>query len=157
MLKHRWYHHVLPLAALASLAIPAIAAGQGIQPHIPLSTTLGDIAKLRVAYVSAINGRNPGAASAMYTADAIVLGADGRQTIGAPAIAKLHSDSAAGWARSDIHSTSVKVFGATAVDVGTWAVRTPAGGETMRRYLAVLRHGVNGWKLQSVAIVPATQ
>lgn len=157
MLQSRWYRHALPLAAMASLALPAIAAGQGIQPHVPISTTLGDIAKVRVAYVNAINTRNPGAVTAMYTADAIVLGADGSQTVGARAIAKLNADSAASWAQSDAHSTSVKVFGATAIDVGIWTVRTAAGGETMRRYLAVLRHGVNGWKLQSVAMVPAAQ
>jgi len=157
MLNQLWYRRVLPLAALACVGVPAMAIGQGIRPHRPVSTTIGDIAKVRTAYVNAVNTGNAAAVAAMYTPDAIVLGADGTQIVGARAIARLNADSAAGWAQSDVRSTSVKVFGATAIDVGTWTVQTAAGGQATRRYLAVLRHGVDGWKLQSVAIVPAVQ
>ena len=151
-----WYRRVLPSALAVILSVPAWAAGQGIQPHVPVSTTLGDIARMRSAYVEAFNARNAAAVNAMYAADAIVLGADGSETTGA-AIARRNLDSVSTWSPAVVRSTSVKVFGATAIDVGTWTIRTPAGVEVVSRYLAVLRRDVKGWKLQNVAVVPVTR
>ncbi|HEY3933751.1 MAG TPA: nuclear transport factor 2 family protein [Gemmatimonadales bacterium] len=149
-----WYRRGLPLALAVSIWLPALAQGQGIQPHVPLSTTLGDIAKVRAAYVDAYNAKNAAAVSAMYTADAVVLDADGSETVGARAIGQRNADSVRSWPQASVHSSSVKVYGATAVDVGTWTVRTAAHGDAIQRYLAVLRHDVHGWKLMSVAVVP---
>ena len=155
MSRHLWYRCAAPLALAASLFIPAIAVGQGVpEPHVPVSTTLGDIAAMRAAYVDAFNAKDAKAASAMYTADAVLLNADGSQTIGMRSIAKLFADSAANWPHAVATSNSVKVYGNTAIDVGTWTVHPMTGGEMVSRYLAVLRHGVNGWKVQSVALVP---
>jgi uncharacterized protein (TIGR02246 family) len=155
MSRHPWYRHAVPLAMALSLYVPAVAAGQGVpEPHVPISTTLGDIAELRAAYVDAFNAKDAKAVAAMYTADAISIGVDGSQTVGARAIGKMFADSAANWPHAVINSVSLKVYGATAVDVGTWTVHPKAGGEMVSRYLAVLRHDVKGWKLQYVANVP---
>jgi ketosteroid isomerase-like protein len=141
----------------ASLWLPTLAQGQGIQAHVPLSTTLGDIAKARAAYVDAYNARNAAAVTAMFTTDAVVLDADGSETVGARAIGERNAGAAASWPAAAVHSNKVRVFGATAVDVGTWTVRTADHGDAVHRYLAVLRHDVNGWKMQSVAVVPVPQ
>lgn len=155
MSPHRWCRHAVPLALAVGLSIPAIAAGQGIpEPHVPLSTTLGDIAKLRTAYVDAFNAKNSMAVSAMYTADAVVIDVDGSQVVGAKEIAKKNAYAAPNWPHAVIASHSVKVYGATAIDVGTWTVHPKEGGEVVNRYLAVLRHDMHGWKLQNVAVVP---
>jgi ketosteroid isomerase-like protein len=156
MFHFRQYTAALRGAMIAAIAIPAVAGAQGIQPHQPLSTTPDDIARVRTAYVNAVISRNPAAVTAMYTADAVVLGPDGSETVGGRAIAKMHADSAAAWRPSDVRSTKLQVFGATAVDVGTWTIHT-AAGDSVRRYLMVLRHGVNGWKMQSVAVTAATR
>ena len=48
MSRHSWYRCAAPLALAVSLFAPAIAAAQGVpQPHVPVSTTLGDIAAFR--------------------------------------------------------------------------------------------------------------
>ncbi|MGH7584448.1 MAG: nuclear transport factor 2 family protein [Gemmatimonadales bacterium] len=139
-------------AIAAALAVPAMATAQGIRPHIPVSTTLGDIAKVRAAYVDAYNDRNAPAVNGMYTADAIVLAADGSETSGGPAISRRNLDSATAWQPATMHSAGVKLYGATAVDVGTWTTQPSGGAAIVQRYLAVFRHGVNGWKLQALAL-----
>jgi hypothetical protein len=40
------------------------------------------------------------------------------------------------------------------VDFGTVKLHPKAGGEEVSRYMAVLRRGLHGWKLASVAQVP---
>jgi uncharacterized protein (TIGR02246 family) len=155
MSRHPWYRHAVPLALAVSLFIPAIAAGQGIPAgHVPLSSTLGDIAQLRAAYADAFNAKDAKALTAMYTADAISIGADGRQTVGARAIGKMFADSAPTWPHAVVSSDTVRVYGSTAIDVGTWTVHPKEGGDIVNRYLVVLRHGIHGWKLQNVAVVP---
>ena len=85
----RSYRHVFPLALAVSLYVPAVAAGQGVPtPHAPVSTTLGDIAAVRSRYVDAFNAKDATALNAFYTADAIAIGPDGSQTVGAPAIGR---------------------------------------------------------------------
>ena len=155
MSHHPWYRRAVPLALAVSLSVPAVAAGQGIpEPHAPVSTTLGDIAALRTAYVDAFNAKDAKAVSAMYTPDAIVIGVDGSQTVGAAAIAKMNADSAANWPHGVVASFATKVYGATAVDIGTWTVHPKAGGEFVSRYLVVLRHGIKGWKVHYLVNVP---
>ena len=152
-----WYRGILAPAFAAMLCVPALAVAQGIQPHVPLSTTLGEIARMRTAYVDAINAKDAVAVNAMYTGDAVVLAADGSQITGAREIAQRTVDPAATWSPAVVRSTGVKVYGATAIDVGTWTVRTATGSEVTSRYLAVLRHDIKGWKFQNVAVVPATK
>lgn len=155
MTCHRWCRHALPLALAVGFSLPAIAAAQGIPAaHVPLSTTLGDIATLRNGYVEAWNAKDANAVSAMYTSDAVVIDVDGTEVSGWKAIAKKNEDGAANWPHAVVNSHSVKVYGATAIDVGTWTVHPKEGGENVYRYLVVLRHGVKGWKLQNVAVAP---
>lgn len=155
MTRHRWCRHAFHLALVAGLSMPAIASGQGIPAvHVPLSTTLGDLAKLRNGFVEAWNAKDVKTVNTMYTSDAIVLDVDGTEVVGLKAIAKKNEDGAANWPHAVIASHFVKVYGSTAVDVGTWTVHPKEGGEMVYRYLVVSRHGVNGWKLQNVAVAP---
>lgn len=155
MTRHRWWRPAFQLALVAGFSIPAIASGQGIpKGHVPVSTTLGDIAKLRTAYGEAWNAKDAKTLNAMFTADATVIDADGSVASGWKEIAKKNEDAAPNWPHTVITSQSVKVYGTTAVDVGTVAMHPADGGEMKYHYLVVLRHGVNGWKLQDVAVSP---
>jgi len=141
---------------IVAAALPAALAAQGIRPHVPVSTTIGDIAKVRAAYVDAYNARDAAAVNRIYTTDAVVLGPDGREMSG-PEVARRNLDSASVWQAATVRSTSVKVYGTTALDVGTWTTRPAAGDPVVRHYLAVFRHGVEGWKLQALAFDAASQ
>jgi hypothetical protein len=55
-----------------------------------------------------------------------------------------------------IASDTVRVFGNTAVDVGTVRTSLSDGGEDVGHYLVVLRRGVKVWKVNSLAVVPET-
>lgn len=155
MTGHRLCRHAFQLALVAGFSIPAIASGQGIPAaHVPVSTTLGDIAKLRSGFAEAWNAKDAKTLNAMYTSDATVIDADGSVVTGWKAIAKKNEDGAANWPHEVITSQSVKVYGTTAVDVGTVAMHPKDGGEMTYHYLVVLRHGVNGWKLQNLAVAP---
>ena len=138
-------------AGILAAALPAALAAQGIRPHVPITTTLDYIAKARTAYVDAYNAKNAAAIDHMYTTDAVVLGADGSEMTG-PAFARRNVDSADTWQEATVYSTSVKVYGATALDIGTWTTHPSAGDPVVRHYLAVFRHGVQGWKLQALAL-----
>lgn len=156
MTRHRWCRHAVPLALVIGFSMPAIAAGQGIPAaHVPLSTTLGDIAKLRTGYTEAFNAKDAKTVSANFTADAVLIDVDGSQTMGAKSIATKQAADAPNWPHAVVAANSTKVYGATAVEVGTWTVHPKEGGEVVYRYLVVLRHTVNGWKLQNVAVAPA--
>ncbi|MGH7522771.1 MAG: YybH family protein [Gemmatimonadales bacterium] len=151
----KWCLHVVPLALVAGFAVPSVALAQGIPAaHVPLSTTLGDIAKVRNGYVEAWNAKDVKTVNSMYTPDAVVLDVDGTEVVGLSAIAKKNEEGASNWPHAVIASHSVKVYGSTAVDVGTWTVHPADGGEMVYRYLAVVRHGVHGWKLQNIAVAP---
>lgn len=155
MLRHHWFRHAVPLAFALGVSLPAFAAGQGIPANaIPLATTLGDLTKLRTAYVDAFNAKDAKAVSAMYTADAVAIDVDGSMTVGAEAIAKRLGAAAPNWPHAVVSSTSVKVYGATAIDVGTWTVHPKDGGEIVSHYLVVLRRSMNGWRISSSAAVP---
>jgi uncharacterized protein (TIGR02246 family) len=155
MTRHQWRRHAFQLALVAGFSVPTIASGQGIPAaHIPVSTTLGDIAKLRTAYGEAWNAKDAKAVNAMYTSDATAIDVDGSVVSGWKAIAKKNEDAAPNWPHTVITSQSVKLYGTTAVDVGTVAMHPKEGGEMMYHYLVVLRHGVNGWKLQDIAVAP---
>lgn len=155
MARPQWYRHAVPLALALGFSLPAIAAGQGVpEPHVPVSTTLGDIAKLRTAFAVAYNAKDAAAVNATYAADAVEIGADGSETVGAQAIAKRNEAEAPNWPQIVLAPRSTKLYGSTAVETGTFTAHPAAGGEVVSRYLVVLRHSVNGWKLQYVANVP---
>ena len=155
-MSHRtWYRRAVPLVLAAAVMVPSIAAGQGIDsPRIPLRTALADIATLRTEYVNAFNAHDAKAISAMYADDAIVTNGDGSTAWGMADLSMGNSEGADNWPHAVIKSDTVKVYGATAIDVGTWTTHPKEGGEVVYRYLAVLRHDMHGWKLQYVASVP---
>lgn len=155
MLQLQWVRRALPLALVASVYFPALAAGQGIPAnHRPVSTTASDIAAVRAAYAEAFNAKDANAVNAFYTADAVAITANGGQLVGAKAIGKLNSDSAATWPHAVITSTGLKIYGSTAVDVGTFTAHPAGGGEFVSRYLVVLRHDVKGWRIQYASNTP---
>lgn len=150
-----WYRRAVPLVLAASVLVPAIAAGQGVEsPRIPLRTALSDLATLRTSYVDAFNGKDAKAVAALYTDDAVVITEEGQMIMGRAEIAKSMEKDAANWPHAVIKSDSTRVYGATAVDVGTWTVHPAEGGEHVTKYLVVLRHDMNGWKVAYVADVP---
>jgi uncharacterized protein (TIGR02246 family) len=139
----------------ASVVVPALASGQGIDsPRIPLRTALADIGTLRTAYAESFNARDASAVAGYYADDAIVIGSDGKLYSGKDAISKMMLTDADNWPHVVIKSDSVRVYGATAIDVGTWTEHPAGGGEMVNRYLVVLRHDMNGWKLMYAADVP---
>ena len=60
------------------------------------------------------------------------------------------------WQMMSIASDTVRVFGNTAVDVGTVRMAGSGGHQEVSHYLVVLRRGVNTWKINSLAVVPET-
>jgi uncharacterized protein (TIGR02246 family) len=155
MSLRNWYRRAVPLVLAASVLVPSIAAGQGIDtPRIPLRTALNDLATLRTSYVDAFNGKDAKAVAALYTDDAVMITRDGAMLAGRAEIAKGMDQDAANWPHAVIKSDSTRVYGATAVDVGTWTEHPAEGGEVVTRYIAVMRHDMNGWKLAYVADVP---
>ena len=153
MSLRNWYRRAVPVVLAATVLVPSIAAGQGIEtPRIPLRTALNDIATLRSSYVDAFNGKDSKALMNLYSDDAIVVTSEGVST-GKDAIAKGMGD-AGNWPHAVVKSDSVRVYGATAVDVGTWTTHPAEGGEMKSHYLVVLRHDMNGWKVAYVAEVP---
>jgi uncharacterized protein (TIGR02246 family) len=155
MSLRNWYRRAVPLVLAASVLVPSIAAGQGIEsPRIPLRTALNDLATLRTSYVDAFNGKDAKAVAALYTDDAVVITEEGQMIMGRAEIAKSMEKNAANWPHAVIKSDSTRVYGATAVDVGTWTTHPAEGGEHVTKYLVVLRHDMNGWKVAYVADVP---
>jgi uncharacterized protein (TIGR02246 family) len=155
MSLRNWYRRAVPLVLAASVLVPSIATGQGIEsPRIPLRTALNDLMTLRTSYVDAFNGKDAKAVAALYTDDAVVIMRDGSMVMGRAEIAKAMEKDAANWPHAVIKSDSTRVYGATAVDVGTWTEHPVGGGEVVSRYLVVIRHDMNGWKLAYVADVP---
>ena len=142
------------LVALAFLSVPAFATAQGVKtPHAPVSTAVGDITSLRSSYAEAWNNKDAKALAGFYTADATVINPDGSRVAG-PAITRWFADSAATLGHVVLASRSVRIYGSTAVDVGTATLTPLSGDPQVTEYLAVLRHDVKGWRLQYLASVP---
>ncbi len=154
MMRHRSSPRGMLMALVAVLALPALAAAQGVRtPHAPIPTGPKDIAAMRGAYVNAFNTKDFRAIDAMYTSDATMVLADGSHAEGMAAISAKNSADAMNWPQLTLTSESVKIYGTTAIDVGTWTTHSSTGDKS-GRYLAVLRHDVNGWKLHDTANVP---
>ena len=146
----------LPLAVSLALLAPTLASGQGIeQPRIPLRTALTEIRTLREAYAEAFNDKNAAAVVDMYAPDAILIKSDGTVLTGKAAIRK---DFEGGqWPKMTLSSDTVRVFGNTALDVGTVRTTPSGGSEEVGHYLVVLRRGLKDWKVSRVAVVPETK
>ena len=144
------------VAVLAVLAFigPSVAHAQGVEaPRLPLRTALDELGTLRAEYADAYNRKDGAAVTAMYAPDAIVIHSDGTMLKGSQAIGAGFKDTA-GWPHMVIESDSVKVFGNTAVDVGTLRLHPEGGAEQVAHYLVVLRRNMQNWKIVSVAAVP---
>lgn len=144
------------LAATLALAAVSPARAQGIEsPRVPLRTALAEINTLRAEYAAAYNKQDAAAVTAMYLPDAVVIRPDGSTLMGRSAIGKAMAEESSKWAPSALASDTVRVFGNTAWDVGTMNA-TGGEGTSAVHYLVVLRRGLEGWKISSLAVVPET-
>jgi uncharacterized protein (TIGR02246 family) len=142
------------MVSLACL-LPNVATGQGIErPRVPLRTALDELRGLREEYAAAFNNKDTAKLVGMYAPDATVIDGDGTVLTGRDAIQK--SLEAGPWMKMSIASDTVRVFGNTAVDVGTVRMSGKEGHEDVSHYLVVLRRGVTAWKINSLAVVPET-
>jgi len=144
----------LLVAALAFVA-PSVASAQGIEsPRVPLRTAINEINALRDQYAEGFNKKDAAALTAMYLPDAVVIRGDGSTLVGKEAIGKDLAEGSAKWTQSTFASDTMRVFGNTAWDVGTMKSPSSTGKENVSHYLVVLRRGLKGWKISSVAVVP---
>jgi uncharacterized protein (TIGR02246 family) len=154
MTSRSWFRASLASAALLLLAVPA-AMAQGVEaPRLPLRTALDELNTVRTEYAEAFNAKNAAAVTDMYAEDAMLVSGDGTLLKGKAAIGMWLADGAKGWPHMVIESDSVRVYGRTAVDVGTLRMHPEGGAEQVARYMVVLRRGMRVWKVVSVASVP---
>src|SRR5438477_3336603 len=145
----------LPLMVSFAVVLPNVAIGQGIErPRVPVRKALDEIRVLRAEYAEAFNKQDTATLVGMYAPDAILIRGDGTMLTGKDAIQK--SFEAGPWGQLSIESDTVRVFGNTAVDVGTARTSRKGGGEDVGRYLVVLRRGITTWRISSLASVPET-
>ncbi len=143
----------LPLVVSLAFLLPNVADGQGIEkPRVPVRTALDELRVLRAAYSEAFNKKDTATLVDMYAPDATVIRGDGTVLTGREAIRK--SLEAGPWGKMSIASDTVRVFGNTAIDVGTVRTSRSEGGEDVGHYLVVLRRGVTVWRVNSLAVVP---
>jgi uncharacterized protein (TIGR02246 family) len=146
----------LMVAAVALLAA-SLAQAQGVEaPRVPVRTAITEINTLRAAYADAYNNKAAASLAALYLPDAVIIRPDGSTLLGQAAIGKAMAEESPAWQRTTIASDTMRVFGNTAWDVGTFSTQGPEGGMAVSRYLVVLRRGVQEWKISSLAVVPET-
>ena len=145
----------LYLALLLISVGPSAVAGQGIErPRVPLRKAIDELRVLREGYADAFNKKDTTTVAGMYSPDAILIRTDGSVLVGRDAIAKWIGTEAPNWPQMTLTSDSLRVAGNTAWDVGTTRVKGPGGEARVTHYLAVLRRGLNYWKINSLASVP---
>jgi uncharacterized protein (TIGR02246 family) len=155
--RHRT-HRTGILALALALAAPAALAAQGIPANAPpLRTSLADLATLRATYVDAFNKKDAAAVTALYADDAVVILEDGQMLNGGLEIGARMAAEAPNWPHAVAESDTTRVYGSTAVDLGTWTVHPADGGEMKFRYVTMLRRGLNGWKITHVSLVPMNE
>ena len=154
MSRWSWFRSAIPAMLLV---VPTVATAQGVAPgRAALRTALTDLATLRTEYVDAFNKKDATAITAMYSTNAVLILPDGTMLTGRAAIGKRMADEAKSWPHAVIKSDTVRVYGATAVDIGQWVTHPEGGGEQVSRYVTVSRRGMKGWKLEHVVVVPST-
>lgn len=141
------------LFVLASAA-PSVASAQIEEGRIPLQTALTELFRFRESYGETYNRKDTAALTAMFDVDAIMINDAGVVFKGRAAIGKLIADGAATQPHMVIQSDSLRVYGNTAVDVGTLRLHPAGSPEVVTRYMVVLRRGFNEWKLVYVANTP---
>jgi len=158
MTTHRRSVASLTLAMALALLTTSLGAAQGIDaPRVPVRTAIKEINTLRAEYADLYNKKDAAALTAMYMPEAVMIRNDGSTLLGQAAIGKVLADEAPSWQQMTITSDTMRVFGNTAWDVGTLSSQGSGSEASVSRYLAVLRRGVQEWKIISVAVVPATQ
>ncbi|HLS47658.1 MAG TPA: nuclear transport factor 2 family protein [Gemmatimonadales bacterium] len=136
---------------------PSVALAQGIEADRQrLRTAQDDIRTLRSQYAEAYNAKDAAAVAALYTSDGIMVNSSGEMVAGAEEIASSMASAAPSWPHVVISSDTVRVYGSTAVDVGRFTTHPASGGEKVERYVAVLRRGMDGWRVSHAVLVPAT-
>lgn len=143
---------------LALVLAPSIAFAQGIAPDRQrLRTAMDDLRALRTEYVEMYNKKDASGVTNLYADDAIVIQPDGTMLTGTEEIAAAMTEESKTWAHSVIESDTLRVYGNTAVDIGTFTTHPTEGGEQKLRYTSVLRRGMNGWKLTHVVVMAPTK
>lgn len=148
-------HRAVTLALAVAVSTPAVVAAQGIPANAPaLRTAMSDLATLRATYVDAFNKKDAAAVTALYADDAVVISEDGSLMNGSLEIGAAMAAEAPTWPHAVIESDTTRVYGSTAVDLGTWTAHPADGGEMKFRYVTMLRRGLGGWKITHVSLVP---
>ena len=148
----------LPVAAVLALLATSIAHAQGVEaPRVPLRTAIAEINTLRAEYADAYNKKAAASVTAMYLPDAVFIRADGSTLLGRAAIGKALAEEAPTWHQATIVSDTMRVFGNTAWDAGTFSTQGLEGNAAVSRYLVVLRRGLQEWKISSLAVVAETR
>jgi ketosteroid isomerase-like protein len=155
MTASRRFRSSLPLVATLAVIATSSATAQGVEyPRVPLRTAMKEINTIRSEYADLYNRKDAAALTAMYLPDAVVVRGDGSTLLGREAIGKALAEDAAGWKQVTLSSDTTRVFGNTAWDVGSMSGGGSDSESSANRYLVVLRRGVQGWKISSVAVVP---
>ena len=149
---------VTPLLLAAGLFTPSLALAQGIAPgRTPLRTSLDEIRVVRESYAEAYNRKDAAAVASVYADDAVVVFPDGSMLSGSEAIANQMKAEAPNWPHLVIKSDTVRVYGNTAVDIGTATMHPKEGAEEVSRYMVMTRRGMHGWKVTHVTLVPISK
>ena len=135
---------------------PTVVGAQIEEGRIPLQTAMTELFRFREAYAESYNSKNVAAVSAMYDTSAVVILANGTMLKGRVAINKSLTD-AAPLPHMVIESDSIRVFGNTAIDVGTLKMHPSGAPEIVTRYIVVLRRGFNEWKLVYASQTPVAK
>lgn len=145
----------IPLVLALAAATPYALQAQIEEGRVPLRTAVTELNTLRAEYADNYNRKDHAAVTAMFEDDAVVLLADGTILMGKAAIGKRNAADAAKWPHLVLKSDTVRVYGNTAVDVGTSTYHPTTGPTVVNRYLVVSRRGLQHWKVIRVALVPS--
>lgn len=155
MSRQMWSRRAVPLLIALGLLGPSVASGQGIPANrIPLRTSLNEIATLRSAYTDAFNKKDHAAITGMFAPEAVIIYGDGTMVSGWEAIGARMTEESKTWNHAVIASDTVRVYGNTAVDIGTFTHHLKQGGEEVARYTVMSRRGMKGWSIEHVVLVP---
>lgn len=150
------FRNLLPAALFLASALvsPSALRAQIEEGRVPLRTAVTELNTLRSEYADDYNRKDHAAVTNLFEDDAIVLMSDGTVLMGKAAIGKRNAADAAKWPHIVIKSDSVRVYGNTAVDIGTSTMHPATGPAIVNRYLVVSRRGLQHWKVVRVALVP---
>ncbi|MEO5798373.1 MAG: nuclear transport factor 2 family protein [Gemmatimonadales bacterium] len=141
------------LLASVGFAAPAALHAQIEEGRVPLRTAMTELTTFRTEYADDYNRKDAAAVTAMFDPEASVMMADGTVQMGRVAIGKALAAGAAKWPHLVIKSDSMRVFGNTAVDMGTATYHPASGPTVVERYMVVLRRGMKDWKVMRLAQV----